>query len=90
MILAVDRQTPMVAPNLSAEFLKLQCLSYMSKEEIKYEINKVLDRFSHENLEQFLSFLQELDSKHNSQLLNPDQLQRILDEDKVLLERLAK
>jgi hypothetical protein len=63
---------------------------YMSKEEIKYEINKVLDRFSDENLEQFLSFLRDLDSKHNSQLINSDQLHRILYEDKVLLERLAK
>ena len=74
----------------SENFLNLQCFYYMSKEEIKYEINKVLDRFSDENLEQFLSFLRDLDSKHNSQLINSDQLHRILYEDKVLLERLAK
>lgn len=61
----------------------------MSKEEIKYEINKVLDHFSDKALEELLSFLKELDAKHtNNSFLAP--LKKILEEDSALLARLAK
>ena len=39
----------------------------MSKEEIKYEINKVFDHFSDDALKELFMFLQELDSKQASQ-----------------------
>ena len=62
----------------------------MSKEEIKYEINKVLDHFSNEALNELLSFLKQLDSKHENgdSFLTP--LNKILEEDSQLLARLAQ
>lgn len=62
----------------------------MSKEEIKYEINKVLDHFSDKALEELLNFLKELDSKKESEhsFMNP--LSRIISEDSNLLVRLAQ
>ena len=62
----------------------------MSKDEIKYEINRVLDHFSDGALEELLSFLKELEKRHESSIINSDQLHRILTEDKQLLEKLAK
>ena len=62
----------------------------MSKEEIKYEINKVLDHFSDKALEELLSFLKELDSKHGSQNSFASPIRQILAEDSELLVRLAK
>jgi hypothetical protein len=62
----------------------------MSKEEMKYEINKVLDHFSDAALEELLSFLKQLEQKHKPSILNSEQLQRILQEDKHLLEKLAQ
>ena len=37
----------------------------MSKEEIKYEINKVLDHSSDSALQELLEFLKEVEAKHN-------------------------
>lgn len=62
----------------------------MSKEEIKYEINKVLDQFSDKALEDLLSFLKELDEKSTSGSSFISPLRRILSEDSGLLSRLAK
>lgn len=62
----------------------------MSKEEIKYEINKVLDQFSDKALEDLLSFLKELDEKSTSDSSFIYPLRRILSEDSGLLSRLAK
>jgi hypothetical protein len=62
----------------------------MSKDEIKYEINRVLDKFSSNALEELLTFLKQLEEKKNSATHNSDVLQRILLEDKELLEKLAQ
>lgn len=62
----------------------------MSKDEIKYEINRVLDKFSSDALEELLSFLKQLEERNNLTTVNSDVLQRILSEDKDLLEKLAQ
>ena len=62
----------------------------MSKDEIKYEINKVLDRFSDKSLEELLAFLKGIDDKHRATIFNSDTLQKILSEDKDLLQKLAQ
>jgi len=62
----------------------------MSKDEIKYEINKLLDHFSDKALEELLSFLQQLEASNNSTLSNPNALHKILSEDKQLLDKLAQ
>lgn len=61
----------------------------MSKEEIKYEINKVLEGFSDKSLEELLSFLKTLENK-NSTLFDTDVLKQILSEDKDLLQKLTQ
>jgi hypothetical protein len=62
----------------------------MLKEEIKLEINRVLDRFSDKALQDLLSFLRGIDSKHTISLLTGDNFRKILSEDKDLLEKLAR
>lgn len=62
----------------------------MSKEEIKYEIGKVLDHFSDKALAELLAFLKELDSKHEREFTINSSLTRILTEDKELLAKLAQ
>jgi len=62
----------------------------MSKDQIKYEINQVLDKFSNQALEELLSFLKQLKEKNTPSTQNADALQRILTEDKELLEKLAQ
>lgn len=62
----------------------------MSKEEIKYEINKVLDRLSDKTLEDLLAFLQNFGNKDNSSILNKVHLDKILSEDNELLKKLAQ
>lgn len=59
----------------------------MSKEEIKYEIGKVLDQFPTDALEELLQFLRQLDEKHS---VNALYLQKILADDKELLQKLAQ
>ena len=61
----------------------------MSKDEIKYEINKVLDNFSDKALAELLAFLKELDKEKASVTANTVVLNRILLEDKDLLSKLA-
>ena len=62
----------------------------MSKKEIKYEIDKVLDRFSDEALAELLAFLKELDSKKSGSINLSSSLSKILSEDKELLTKLAQ
>jgi hypothetical protein len=62
----------------------------MSKNEVKEEINKVLDNVSVEALESILNYLKELISKSETDLILSNNLNRILSEDKEVLERLAK
>jgi phosphoserine phosphatase len=74
-------------PHLFSVFLMTE-IKKMSKEEIKYEINKVLEHFSDKALTELLAFLKELDTQQansTSQLL-----QKILTEDKELLFKLAQ
>ena len=59
----------------------------MSKDQIKYEISQVLDKFSDQALEELLSFLKQLKERNTP---SADALQKILSEDKELLEKLAK
>ncbi len=61
----------------------------MSKKELKDEISKVLDHFSDKALNELLNFLKELDSKNKS-ALSMSSLDRILQEDKELLTKLAQ
>ena len=62
----------------------------MSKEEIKYEISKVLDHFSDKALAELLAFLKELDTKQESKTPTASSLNKILSEDKELLAKLAQ
>ena len=62
----------------------------MSKEEIKYEISKVLDHFSDKALAELLAFLKELDTKKDVKNSLTSSLNRILFEDKELLSKLAQ
>ena len=62
----------------------------MSKEEIKYEISKVLDHFSDKALAELLAFLKELDTKKESTINGNSSLNKILTEDKELLAKLAQ
>lgn len=62
----------------------------MSKDDIKSEINQVLDHFSDQALEGLLTFLKQLDSSNTITVLSSNDLQKILSEDKQLLEKLAQ
>jgi hypothetical protein len=61
----------------------------MSKEEIKYEISKVLDQFPDKALSEILIFLKKLESTRSSESIKSS-LNKILSEDNELLTRLAK
>ena len=62
----------------------------MSKEEIKHEINKVLDHLSDKTLQDILTFLKSMEGKQILSLADRTVLDKILSEDKDLLEKLAK
>ena len=62
----------------------------MSKEEIKYEINKVLDQFSDTALKELLAFLKQLEEKSSVYDLRSETLNNILREDEELLKKLAQ
>ena len=62
----------------------------MSKEEIKHEINKVLDHLPDKTLQDILSFLKGIEGKQVISIADRATLDRILTEDKDLLEKLAK
>jgi len=62
----------------------------MSKDEIKSEINKVLDRFSDKTLSDLLSLLKNIENDKSFSLLDKSTLEKILTEDEDLLKKLAK
>jgi hypothetical protein len=62
----------------------------MSTNEVKDEINKVLDTAPDEVLESILNYLKELLSKNKQESLLSSNLNRILLEDKEVLDRLSK
>jgi hypothetical protein len=62
----------------------------MSKDEIKYEINKVLDLLPDKALEDLLSFLKNIETKSKDSLLDSSRLKKILTQDKELLQKLAQ
>lgn len=61
----------------------------MSKEEIKSEINQVLEKLSADALEELLIFLKRLEQINPSNV-NSERLQRIIAEDTELLRKLAQ
>ncbi len=62
----------------------------MSKDEIKVEILQVLDSLSDKALQELLVFLKQINSKNSSSIFNISAINQILEEDKSLLEKLAK
>jgi len=62
----------------------------MSKDEIKYEINKVLDHLPDKALEDLLSFLKNIENHSSDLFLYSSRFQRILNEDKELLQKLTQ
>jgi hypothetical protein len=62
----------------------------MSKDEIKSEINKVLDHLSDKTLADLLSLLKNIENKQSISLFDKSTLEKILTEDEGLLKKLAK
>lgn len=62
----------------------------MPREEIKYEISKVLDQLSDTALGELLTFLKELDARKKATISTAATLDKILSEDKELLAKLAQ
>ena len=62
----------------------------MSTSDIKEQINKVLENAPDEVLESILGYLKELLSKSKSEALLSNDFNRILHEDKEVLEKLSK
>ena len=61
----------------------------MSKEEMKLEINKVLDHLPDRALEELLVFLKSLDRSSPYSILTEGEFQEILKDESDLLKRLA-
>ena len=62
----------------------------MTKQQLKTEIQKVLDNVPEAVLQNILSYLQELQSKPLNEIEMSGMLRKILNEDKELLEKLAQ
>jgi hypothetical protein len=62
----------------------------METRELKEKINKVLDNIPDDVLEEVLEYLKSLINKSKNNIVLSHNLGKILDEDKNLLERLAK
>ncbi len=63
----------------------------MSKDELKLEINKLLDLLPDKTLEDILAAIKNLEGNSSSvSLLDSAALQKILTEDKALLQKLAQ
>jgi predicted transcriptional regulator len=73
---------PAAKKNVISQYKYLQ----MSKEEIKYEINKVLDHLSDKSLEELLLFLKKIHTDADNAAL----LEKIIAEDRELLDKLAQ
>ena len=62
----------------------------MSSAEIKSEINKTLDRIPEDTLEAVLEFLKKLEQQPGQKLELAQNIRKVLEEDSILLQRLAK
>ena len=62
----------------------------MSKDEMKYEINKVLDQLSDKSLEEILYLLKGGELKNSSSIFRPETINKILLQDNELLQKLAQ
>ena len=62
----------------------------MSKDEIKYEINKVLDLLPDKALAELLEFLHKLGKKGEYSILDEEEFRKMLLEEEELLTRLAR
>lgn len=62
----------------------------MSSAEIKSEINKTLDRIPEDTLEVVLEFLKKLEQQPGQKLELVQNIRKVLEEDSILLQRLAK
>ena len=62
----------------------------MAAEEIKQKIYKVIDTMPDELLEDIYKYLESIKNRSGSEIIISQNLARILEEDKNLLERLAK
>jgi len=62
----------------------------MTAKEVKSEIQKVLDKVPETLLQDVLDYLKAIQSKSSDTVMLSRNLKRILEEDKALLERLAK
>jgi hypothetical protein len=62
----------------------------MSREEVKSEINKMLESIPEEALEEVFDYLKSVKDKSKDSISLSKNLRTILTEDKELLERLAK
>ena len=62
----------------------------MAARDMKYRINKVLDKMPDEVLEDVFKYLKSLTAKSKHEIRLTQNLGRILEEDKNLLERLAR
>jgi hypothetical protein len=65
-------------------------MTYMSSKDLKDRISKVLDDIPEDVLGDVLDYLKSLTNKTKTSLKLTHDLRQILDEDKYLLERLAK
>ena len=62
----------------------------MSKDEIKHEIYKALDHLSDKELQELLSFLKNKENEGPISIVNKTAVEKILTEDKTLLQKLAQ
>ncbi|GAO45360.1 hypothetical protein [Flavihumibacter petaseus] len=62
----------------------------MSKEDIKQEIYRELDSFSENTLQDVLTYLRNLRPQEHISLFSGDHLNKLLSEDRELLQRLAQ
>ncbi len=62
----------------------------MEAEEIKREIQKVIDQVPEDQLDTILLYLKEMQVKNKSQINANQHLKKILEEDRELLKRLAQ
>ena len=62
----------------------------MSKDEIKYEINKVLDQLSDKSLQEILYLLKGAQVKNSGSIFKPEAINQILLDDKELLKKILE
>lgn len=62
----------------------------MTAQDLKIEIQKVLDQVPENLLEDVLSYVQEVRKRGTSEVSNSQHLQKILTEDRELLKKLAQ